>query len=354
MKIEVIPFEQPIGNFLLAVMRARDIVRIAKANPRVFDAETFETAGGIQREPSSRRVKEIKEYSETVDAAFPTPILLALEEGSYSFNGEQNEIEIFNDASADIVDGQHRVLGFRDSSQKDKFLIPVVFLLDATEEQKALIFAVINGKQTKVPASVVYDLFGVTKTRSPQKTAHEIARSLNSNPDSPWYCRLKMLGRKTALYNESLSQGTFVKALLPHISGNPDSDRNLLKQKRSLGIYEDCVFNEYFRKEEDSVILKVLLNLFDGVRTVWPNEWDSPQISILTKTTGFLGIMKALPELVRQGKNMKNLSREYFVEVFSRVKKTMDEKGLFLTSDSFPPSAVSENKIKDIICTTLR
>jgi hypothetical protein len=107
-------------------------------------------------------------------------------------------------------------------------------MIDATEEQKALIFATINGKQTKVPASLIYDLFAVTKTRSPYKTAHEIARALNSTPTSPWYRRLKMLGKKTAPGSaESLSQGTFVKFLLPRISSEPDLDMNLLKQNKA-------------------------------------------------------------------------------------------------------------------------
>jgi len=63
-------------------------------------------------------------------------------------------VDIVGDGVADIVDGQHRVRGLMLSGRAADFSIPVVFILDPSEEQKALMFATINGKQTKVPAMV--------------------------------------------------------------------------------------------------------------------------------------------------------------------------------------------------------
>src|SRR4030067_1774367 len=190
MRIQVMAFEQPAGSFLLGALPIPDIIRISRADPRKFDRISMETIGGIQREPSGRRIKEITQYADTVDATFPTAILLALDKEKYKLS--DSFLEITDDSVADIVDGQHRILGLKESLRKSEFTVPVVFLLEPTEEQKALIFATINGKQTKVPASLIYDLFGVTKSRSPQKTAHEIARAMNGTSDSPWYRRLKM------------------------------------------------------------------------------------------------------------------------------------------------------------------
>jgi len=56
--------------------------------------------------------------------------------------------------------------------------VPVVFLL-ALRRSKKLSFRTINGKQTRVPASLIYDLFDVTTGRSPQKPLI-MARSSNS------------------------------------------------------------------------------------------------------------------------------------------------------------------------------
>lgn len=169
MSFKVSYFEQPVGSLLLTIMSHRDLIKIAKADPRKFDSVSLETVGGIEREPSKRRIQEIAEYAGTVDAAFPTPILLALEEDSYELNNGQ--LNIKEGYLADIVDGQHRMLGLKEYKGDNEFFIPVVFILDATEEQKALIFAIINGKQTKVPASVIYDLFGVIEARSPKSSS---------------------------------------------------------------------------------------------------------------------------------------------------------------------------------------
>ena len=284
----------------------------------------------------------------TVDATFPTTVLLAIDSGNCVLN--KDGISITRDKVADIVDGQHRVLGLMDSNKSKDFVIPVVIMIDATEEQKALIFATINGKQTKVPASLIYDLFGITKTRSPQKTSHEIARASNSTPTSAWFRRLKMLGKKTAPgSSESLSQGTFVKFLLPHISSEPDVDMNLLKQNKELPVRKGCVFNDYFRKNEDSTILKVLLNVFQGARDTWPREWDDPDSYVLTKTMGFSGIMRALPDMYLKGRQSRDLSEVYFRGVFQAVQKEMTKRKISLTSDFFSASASGEAEFRDMI-----
>lgn len=341
MSYPVTTFEQPAGTFYLTAMPAQDIVRVARANPRVFDSRISDTVGGVQREPSARRIKAIAEYAQSSDAAFPTPILLAI--GAEDCILEDGRITLREGITADIVDGQHRVLGLSRAAEKEGFILPVVFIIDPTEEEKALLFATVNGTQTKVPASLIYDLYGVTESRSPQKTCHEIARSLNGMPESPWHRRLKMLGRKSAQGSaESLSQGTFVKFLMPHVSADPAKDMELLKNNRPPLVHPKCIFNEYFREEKDSLILKVLLNTFEAARRTWPKEWEDPAVSVLTKTLGFSGIMRALPEMVRGGRAKNDLSTDYFSAVFGRVKEQMQAEGIALTSEHFSASALGE------------
>ena len=347
MKFPIMDYDQPAGTFFLTVMDGETLIRIARANPRQFDDIELESVGGMQREPSAKRIKEIAEYSNTFDAAFPTPVLLALKESSYTLG--QNTIQLEEGVEADIVDGQHRIEGIRQSGRARDFKIPVVLILNPTDEQKALMFAVINGKQTKVPASLVYDLFGVTKGRSPYKTAHEMARALNNMPESPWYRRLKMLGKRTGDSEQSLSQGTFVKHLLPNISNKPDEDRNLIATNQNLPIRDMCIFNQYFRQKEDQIILKLLINVFSAAKLVWRTEWDNPEEYILTKTTGFTGIMRALPSIYSDGKRHGDLSTQYLTSVFHRAKGFIESKGWRLTSEYFPPGASSEGKLAKIL-----
>ena len=348
MSYPVITVEQPAGTFYLTAMPASEVVRVSRANPRLFDSETLTSGGGVQREPSGRRIKAIAEYAQSSDAAFPTTFLLAIRSENCTL--QDNEISIIGDGVADIVDGQHRILGLSRTQVMENFVLPVVFVIDATDEEKALLFATINGTQTKVPASLVYDLYGVTESRSPAKTCHEIARSLNSMPESPWYRRLKMLGRKSVPgSSETLSQGTFVKFLVRLISANPAKDRDLLRNNKPPLVFPQCIFNEYFREGKDELILKVLLNTFQGAKKVWTAEWDDPDHFVLSKTLGFSGIMGALPSLVNKGRNLGDLSTGYFTTIFGRLKEQMEAEGVSLSSEHFSASASGEAEFRDKI-----
>jgi DGQHR domain-containing protein len=353
MKLKYLSFEQPIGEFAISVMTIKDILNISVIERREFDQVSLDSVGGPQREASINRINEIAKYSETSDATFPTPILLALSEGSYQIDDDYITLDDFS-TKASVVDGQHRLLGLAKSKFSNEFTLPVVFVLDATDEQKALIFAIINGKQTRVAASVIYDLFNVVEGRNPFKTAHEIARALNQDENSPFYRRLKMLGKKVKGTNETLSQGTFVTQLVKLISNNPADDFNKARSNQPIPVRPNCIFNSYFVDNNDEVILKILYNLFKALKTTFPEEWENPQIYILSKTTGYTGIIKALPELYKKGQEQKDLSFDYFLQVFSKLKEIMQTEQLQFVSDTYNPNSIGENKLKDKIIDALK
>lgn len=352
MKFKYLLFEQPIGEFAIAVMSVKDILNISTINRRQFDQVTLTSIGGPQREVSANRINEIARYSETADATFPTPILLALPESTYELDDEY--IYLKGSHFASVVDGQHRLLGLEKSKFIDDFTIPVVFILDATEEQKALIFTIINGKQTRVSASVIYDLFNVIDGRNPIKSAHEIARAINQDIESPFYRRLKMLGKKSKDSNESLTQGTFVTQVVKLISNNPYEDYNDVRAGLVVKPRPNCIFNSYFLNNEDEIILKILINVFQALKNTFTREWDSPNFSILSKTTGFTAVIKSLPELYKIGSKNKTLTMKYFQTIFNQLKINLESREITLTSDFFSPNSLGENKLKDEILNALK
>ncbi len=347
MKIKYMPFSQPIGEFALSIMKFPELERIVCIDQRKFDQDSMDSYGGPQRTESRKRINEIANYADTPDATFPTAIILALKDGDYLI--EDNYLIINKLNCASIVDGQHRYLGIKQSQEKNNYQLPVVFLLDATEEQKALLFAIINGKQTKVSASLIYDLFGVTEGRNPIKTCHEIARAMNANSNSPYYKKLKMLGMKTPGSNEVLSQGTFVTQLVSLITNNPDEDFQSAKKNINFRERPDCIFNRYFIDGKDEIILKILLNLFNAVSIVFKDEWNSPDNYIISKTTGYTGIIKSLPEIIYKGKLKKDLSQTLFINIFEKVKEELKSQNLKLDSSDFSPGNIGESRLRDII-----
>ena len=335
-----LPVTQPIGTFYIGTMAAADLVDIAWADVRriahddkdfdyrqdeddvlptinptevdlaaiedfdtdflSLDDQDFETFLGIQRELSKRRVKEIQQYVGNVDAAFPTSIMIAVSSRQASFNEESSTISIVRHSkAAKIIDGQHRIAGLR-GYDGPQFDVNVSVFIDMDLQDQAMVFATINLTQTKVNKSLAYDLYEFTKTRSPQRTAHDIARFLNYKDGSPFFSKVKMLGTGSGKEQETLTQATFVDRLLRYISRDPMRDRDLLQRGRKLSRssgrqVDQQIFRNWFIDERDVHITIVLWNYFLAVQAKWPIAWDTViKGNILNRTTGFGALMRFL------------------------------------------------------------
>lgn len=343
-EIDVFEIEQPIGTFYLGKMSSTDILKISKVDRRL------EKNDGIQRDLSLNRVKEISMYCNAPDATFPTPIILSVKTTDTEKIIFEKGLKFqFDDGSkiAEVLDGQHRIFGIQENGQISLDLV-VIVMFDLTQEQKAYIFSTINSNQTKVDKSLIFDLFELSESRSPYKTCHDIARILNSNPDSPFYKRLKMLGKKTA-ESETLSQGTFVTYLVSLISRKPKEDA--VRLKKDWKLEDDSYFplRNIFLSGNDEIILKILLNYFNAVRDVFTEEWNDTDNYILMKTTGFGALIKAFKTFYNDGLLHKSLSYEHFYNQFLKAKQTLRDNNLQLTSQYFPSNEQQQTMLKDYL-----
>lgn len=344
---------QPIGTFYIGKIMSDELLKIAK----------IETRGesGIQRSLNSQRIQSIAQYCNDPDAIFPTPIILSVrssdisdsmnpksdcylvkssEFGLYKF-GYSEKIE------ASVLDGQHRLFGIEAS--KSNVEIPIALAFNLTEEQKAYIFATINGNQKQVDKSLIYDLFELSTGRSPFKTAHYLARLFNSSSDSPFYGRLKMLEKRTSKM-QSLSQNSFVSTVIKYlISNNPQQDMINLKNNVQLADNPNYPLRKYFIKEEDEVIYKILNNYFSSVKLVFGKEWHDYSSSILTKSTGFGALIIALKEIIPLGEKKRTLDKCFFEKGLVEFKIILTSQNKKLTSEHFPSNQQQQEKLAKII-----
>lgn len=331
--INYIEVQQPIGTFYLCCIPASTLIKIVRVNARSQGAD------GVQRDMSKSRIKSIGDYCSDPDAVFPTPIVVSVDKSADVLLDESNHRINFSEDSCigEVIDGQHRLWGIEKSEYISSFNLPVVLMFDLTIEEKAYVFSTINSNQTKVPPSLIYDLFDVSNFRSPNKTVHHIARVMNCSVESPFYNRLKMLGKKErSQKNATLSQGTFAKTILMLISKNPDEDSRLIKRGLKPKSDNKLIFRQYFIDEKDEIIIKILYNCFNALKDVFHDEWNEPQNNILWKTTGFRAIIYALPSLYKKGIRNKNLTQEFFTSCFEIFKVKLTGQNLSLTSEYFP------------------
>lgn len=307
-----IKVSQPIGTFFIASISYRDLRDITFFDVRriLREEREVETYLGIQRPLKKRRVEEIAHYVNTVDATFPTAIIIAVDGTCAKYDEAARSMTLSNQLEGErpvlfrdiarVLDGQHRLEGLEGYKGKH-FELNVALFVSIDIAEQANIFSTVNLAQTKVNRSLAYDLFALAKSRSPQKTCHNIAVALDQNQKSPFYQRIKRLGVATeGRFSETLTQATFVEALLPYLSPAPQLDRDIFKrgkkpEEADADALQKHIFRNMFLKEQEMEIADVIWNLFDAVREKWPAAWDSlGKGNMLNKTNGFRALMRFL------------------------------------------------------------
>lgn len=361
--VKAIRVKQPIGEFFIASMPFRRLVEISYFDVRrMLKERDIEEYLGIQRPLSRSRVDELGQYVNTVDACFPTAVILAVEERCARFDEATGELFLSNDLEPDgdevepilyrqiakVLDGQHRIAGLEQYNGAD-FDVNVSIFVDIEIEDQGYIFSVVNLAQTKVNRSLAYDLFELAKARSPQKISHNIAVALDRHKDSPLYRRIKRLGSATpGRVDEVLTQATVVEAVLPLISLSPITDRDTLKRSKQLArptpeILHKVPLRHLFVEERDVEILDVIWNYFDAVKRRWPNAWQNTGMgSVLPKTNGFRALMRVFkPVYARLSKISVVPSEEQYYAMLEKVSLRDED----FTIENFKPGTSGESQL---------
>jgi DGQHR domain-containing protein len=340
---------QPIGTFYVACIDAADLVAISFADIRRMEERDLEKYLGIQRTLSQPRVMELAKYVNTIDATFPTAVILAVKSEDAEYNDKLGVMSLTrHDAVAKIIDGQHRIAGLK-HYRGGSFLLNVAIFVDMEIEDQASVFATINLSQTKVSKSLAYDLLEYASHRSPQKTAHNVVRVLNREEGSPFQYRIKVLGRATpGRAKETLTQAAFVESLLPYLTNDPIGDRDAIIRGKNLArgstaTDETRFLRNWFLDERDDDITVLLWNYFSAVRRRWPYAWDEKeQGNILNRTTGFGALMRFLPVAVSALSNGADVVPiEQFETLFAAIKLNDAD----FTPENFAPGGSGASKL---------
>ncbi|MFC1610305.1 DGQHR domain-containing protein [Myxococcota bacterium] len=353
---------QPIGEFYIGTIVHRSLCDITYFDVRrMLGDREVETYLGIQRPLAKKRVREISEYVSTVDACFPTAVLLAVPAVCAEYSEQTGKLclsnylepedptdRVFYRDIAKVLDGQHRIEGLRDY-QGDDFEVNVSIFVDADIAEQAYIFSTVNLAQTKVNKSLAYDLYELAKARSPQKVCHNIAVALDSSKGSPFFHRIKRLGRATeGRHGETITQATIVKALMRYVSRTELRDRDLYMRRKKPKKATDAeslelIFRNMVLDERDVEVTDVLWNYFGAASERWATAWNSTQKGMmLSKTNGFRGLMRFLRDAyLALGKPGDVPSKEEFLSVLKRIGLPDDH----FTTERFRPGSSGESEM---------
>src|SRR5579871_3579077 len=309
LRIAALPVVQPIGQFYVGVISHTDLIQISFADMRRIERE-LDRYVGIQRKLLPQRVEEIGAFVNTIDATFPTSIVLSVPGSCAQYLEKTKELVLTEGLDeetgkpiphyelAKILDGQHRIEGLKNLASGVAFQLAVSIFVEADIADQAYVFATVNLSQTKVNRSLVYDLLDYTKARSPQRSCHDIAVALDKFGSSPLHNMIKRLGSATpGRSGETLTQATVVDSLLPYISTDPLGDREKLARGKKVAIddteYQKTPFRPMWVAKRDADIARVLMEYFSAVAERWPQSWKGRERgNILPRTNGFRAFMR--------------------------------------------------------------
>ncbi len=262
-------------QFYVFLINSDELLRISYVISRSDDPEK-----GIQRITSPERLTEIAGFiNEAKDVVFPNNLVI-------NFNKNEKvifrpDVDKLNEGElviprkpqiAQVIDGQHRLFGVKQACKNIPLIVVAFEGLDLLEQAK--IFLTINSRQKGINTSLVYDLFGITRSAgSVELIAVDISKALNNDGDSPLRNMIKLTDARKK-DKETLSLAALVAAL-----------KKILKNK-------DIPFSNLDYHQQVIVLKKY----FQSIKEIFPDAWGVRGY-ILTKTLGFSALIKVFPKV---------------------------------------------------------
>jgi DNA phosphorothioation-associated DGQHR protein 1 len=353
--------KQPIGEFYVSVLPADLLLQVAASdvmsaalNP---DGKGY-SLSGTQRVVQDKRLVQIADYIDRIDAAFPNSIILAAnydrelgldvdeaeaiehedaedgdaaegeaaaapERSEKAWSVEQAEDGCYrlliptNEKLAAIIDGQHRLFAFTKADSATRLSMPLVcaVFLDLPKPLQAQIFATINSTQKPVDRSLTFELFGynVEEEResfwSPDKLAVFLTRKLGTEQGSPLKGRVSVAPKRDVGLQElvshadwTVSTAVVVDGILRLISSNPKRDSNAMRtpdsRPRSVlaeGPKDRSPLRQVYIDGNDALIYAIVENYLRACETKF---WaPASPASFIRKTVGVQDLFDVLRKI---------------------------------------------------------
>ena len=375
MELFAIKVTQPLGDFFVGKIKAKDLQKISYTEEFKYDASGRQV--GTQRPRDEKRLKEISQFIKSEEMCFPTSILLAISSNAHdtSYNGEDltcsnirvqkidgDVYKLFipdNEHTAVIIDGQHRLNAFKYAEECGDIELVCSIFFDLPNPYQAYLFASINGNQKKVDKSLALEFFGYNVEEepknqwTPEKLAVFLTRKLNFKLGSPLYHQLKLAASYDDEENDKklASTAAMAEGILSLISSNPKRDRdmisatkNTLFSKRNRAVVanqkDSTPLRNLYLECLDQELYDILVNYFSVINEgIWSQAGKK---SVIKKTIGVLALFDLLKNIVKIN-SVTQLSKGLFE---SYVKKF---DFIDFSDNYFSTSGLGQGRIKRII-----
>jgi len=283
---------------------------------------------GYQRDPTVSRVNAFARYVSKGKGVAPLSVLLSLRFVP-KFNrvsGNHGFLDIPDDAMLWIVDGQHRIAGFRQLAAQnpayDDFPLPVVLLPTAEDGEDSLQelnsryeeakqFVVINRTQKGVRADLGERFLAKLARRESPGTISELPRQITRGIE--WIPKAIDIAEIL-----NTSEGTWTgKIRLP----NEPRGATIVSQKSFTDSIRPVVDNLTFWDYSAEELAEMLRRYWSALRELCPEAFKAPADYVIQRTTGVFVLHRVFPAVADVTAQVHGrLSREAFREVLGSMK----------------------------------
>jgi len=335
MKIQGHTVRQGDDALYVGVMKVKDILDRGRVD--MFIAGHPD---GYQRALSEARARAFGRFIDDGNLS-PSSILLNIREGEVT-EAPEGTLNLPDETSIWIVDGQHRIEGLRFAVGRDPEIndleFPVVVMNQPSSYEEAKQFVIINKTQKGVRTDLAQRflmqamkqegrdkllaardergvLGGVLKDVEWVTRAIEIADILNADKKHPWYGKIQL--PNTPKDGTTVTQGSFTNSLEP-----------VLK-------------DSFFQGKPVQPISSALGNYWDAIYELCEAAFESPKDYVIQKTTGVFVLHKIFPrvaEFCHDDKGNRVLTKE-------KIKSVLE--GLpFISADYWESNGTAGKKLK--------
>lgn len=180
-------------------------------------------AEGFQRALDERRARDIATYIDSGVGTIPSSIVLSAQPDADLQYNRPNRTLSFKRTTRSflILDGQHRVYGFRLATSKLR--VPVVIYNGLSRTEEARLFMDINTKQRPVPNELIHDIKRMAETESNSEALmRDIFDAFNTEPDSPLFGLMSPYERKKGKISRVTFNGALKLVLDTFVGANAD------------------------------------------------------------------------------------------------------------------------------------
>lgn len=229
---------------------------------------------GFQRILDEKRAKDIANYIDSGQGTIPSSIVLSAQpEANLKYRRTNRTLSFNRHPKAFLIlDGQHRVFGFRLAVSSIR--VPVVIYNGLTRTEEARLFMDINTKQRPVPNELILDIKRLADTENDSEALfHEVFDLFANKPESPLLGLMSSAERKKGKISR-VSFNNALNSVYDSISGSDPEE-----VYRVLAAYVQCCVAGLRRHKLESlitnpIVFKALMLMFPMVAARVSDRYD--------------------------------------------------------------------------------